>query len=137
VVSSGGGDLRLELGKAGAVQVAAAPAPAVAAPPPAVASADQVATRVETTEFRMGMQPIRTDGQIRAHQIKEGASLPRLQQAGLRPGDIITRVNGSMLNEEQLMELSWTMTNSERTEFEVIRGGKPVKLVYQPNAIRQ
>ena len=40
------------------------------------------------------------------------------------------------LDEERLMELSWSMSNSERTEFDVIRNGKPIKLASQPGAAR-
>ncbi len=73
---------------------------------------------------------------MRGYEFRQGASLPRLQQAGLRPGDIITGVNGSTLSEDQLMELSWTMSNSEKTEFDVIRDGKPLKLALQPASVR-
>lgn len=133
IAESGGADLRLELGKAGAVQIAAA-APAAAAVQPAAAAA--VADRVETTELRLGLEPVESGGRTRGYRFRDGASLPRLEQAGLRPGDIITGVNGSVLDEERLMELSWTMTNSERTEFDVIRNGKPIKIALQPGASR-
>jgi hypothetical protein len=41
-----------------------------------------------------------------------------------------------MLDEERLTELSWAMSNSERTEFDVIRDGKPIKLALQPGTAR-
>ena len=133
LASSGGGDLRLELGKPGAVQVAAAAPVATASP---AAATGPVADKVETTELRLGLQPVESGGRVRGYRFREGASLRRLQQAGLRPGDVITGVNGSVLDEERLMELSWSMSNSERTEFDVIRNGKPIKLASQPGAAR-
>ena len=133
LVSSGGVDLRLDLGKSGAVQVAAAlPAPAAAVG----TTMPQAAERIETTELRLGLKPVEMGGRVRGYEFRSGASLPRLQQAGLRAGDIITGVNGSMLDEERLTELSWAMSNSERTEFDVIRDGKPIKLALQPGTAR-
>ncbi|MGQ0661016.1 MAG: hypothetical protein ACT4N3_09125, partial [Sphingosinicella sp.] len=73
---------------------------------------DQAALRVETLRYRMGLQPVTTDGRVTGHIVRAGASMPALERAGLRPGDVIRRVNGSEFNGEQLEELAWTMANS-------------------------
>jgi general secretion pathway protein C len=125
IVSSGGGDIRLELNKIGGTPVApaaASPVSAVAAPGAGASSAQR-----ETTQFRLGLQPVTTNGRISGYAVKPGANLPRLQQAGLQPGDVIVSVNGSQLDEERLMELSWQLSNSQSAEFEYIRNGQRMK----------
>ncbi len=91
---------------------------------------------METNELRLGLEPIQANGRIGGYRVRPGASLKRLEQAGLRPGDVITRVNESQLDEERLLELSWAMSNAEQTEFEILRDGKPMKLALQPPRVR-
>ena len=57
-----------------------------------------------------------------------GASLPLLERAGLRPGDVIVRVNGSQFDQERLEELAWTLANSDAVTFEIERDGRPQRL---------
>jgi general secretion pathway protein C len=127
IASSGGGNVRLDLNRPGATPVAAAGAPAPASAP---AQSD----RRETTDLRLGLQPLA--GRRGGYLVKSGVDLPRLAQAGIQPGDIITRVNGSALDEERLLELSWEMSNAEQTEFEVLRNGRPMKMTLAPGSIR-
>jgi hypothetical protein len=44
---------------------------------------------------------------------------------------VILGVNGSGLDEERLMELSWQIANSSHVDFEVSRAGKKMKLSLQ------
>jgi type II secretory pathway component PulC len=133
ILGSPSGDQKLEFGKAGTSAVPSAPTPAYAAPPPAGSAppASDVIRRAEATAFRLGMQPVKSGGQVTGHQIKPGVKLPHLDRAGLVAGDVILGVNGSVLNEEQLAELSWTIANSSSTEFEVLRDGRKIKLALQ------
>jgi general secretion pathway protein C len=129
IASSAGGDIRLELNKPGGTPVAAAPgAPAAtrAGGPSASASAQR-----ETMELRLGLEPVKSNGRTSGYSIKPGAVPARLQRAGLKPGDVILRINGSELDEERLMELSWQLSNSERTEFEFVRNGQTMKAALQ------
>jgi general secretion pathway protein C len=105
--------------------VTAAGAPAVPVQP---AAADEAAQREETLRYRLGLEPRRVGERIASHVVRPGANLPVLQRAGLRPGDVILRVNGSQLDEERLAELAWTIANSERVEFEIERDGRPMRL---------
>lgn len=105
--------------------VTAAGAPAVPVQP---AAADEAAQREETLRYRLGLEPRRVGERIASHVVRPGTSLPVLQRAGLRPGDVILRVNGSELDEERLAELAWTVANSERVEFEIERDGRPMRL---------
>jgi general secretion pathway protein C len=131
IASAAGGDIRLELNKAGGVALAPSAA-APAAAPVAAPSAAPASQQRETMRYRLGLQPMKSGGRISGYQIKPGAQLPQLASAGLRPGDIILGVNGSQLGEEQLMELSWTIANSNSTEFEFIRNGKRMKVALNP-----
>jgi general secretion pathway protein C len=124
IASSPAGDVRLELGKPGASLLARPPAPAAASAiaPPGAASAQR-----EILELRLGLQPVRSNGRISGFSIRPGPVPQRLSQAGLQPGDVISKVNGSELDEERLMELSWEMSNAGRTEIEFVRNGRRMK----------
>ena len=104
--------------------VAAASGPPAAAAPQAMASASETQLREETLRYRLGLEPHRAAGRIVGFTIRPGANLPALQRAGLRAGDRIVSVNGSILDEERMLELAWTIANSDRTEFEFERGGR-------------
>jgi type II secretory pathway component PulC len=133
ILGSASGDQKLELGKSGTTPVASAPVAAPVAPAGSGAPAQSEATRkAETNAYRIGLEPVKANGAITGHRIRAGAKLPHLDRAGLVPGDVILGVNGSTLTEEQLMELSWTIANSTSTEFEVMRGGRKIKLALQP-----
>lgn len=104
--------------------VAAAPGQPAAAAPQATAAASEAQIREETLRYRLGLEPHRAAGRIAGFTIRPGANLPALERAGLRAGDRILSVNGSVLDEERMLELAWTIANSDRTEFEFERGGR-------------
>ena len=125
VLDSGGTEIRL-----GFDGVADAPGAAVAEPPGQAAQtpAGEAALRQETQRYRLGLAPRRQNGRVIGFTVRPGAELPALARAGIQPGDVILSVNGSTLNEEQLLELAWTIANSNRAEFEVERGGRRLRL---------
>jgi general secretion pathway protein C len=127
IASSGGGDIRFELNKAGAVTLASA-----AAPPLATAAAPPASSGRETLQYRLGLEPVKSGGRISGYSVRPGADLPHLQQAGLQPGDVIVGVNGSAFDEERLAELSWTIANSGSVEIDYLRGGKRMKARIAP-----
>jgi type II secretory pathway component PulC len=132
ILGSPSGDQKLELGKSGTTPVASTPVATPIGPVGSGASAESEATRkAETNAYRIGLEPVKANGAIAGHRIRAGSKLPHLDKAGLMPGDVILGVNGSLLNEEQLMELSWTIANSASTDFEVMRGGRKIRLALQ------
>jgi general secretion pathway protein C len=132
ILGSASGDQKLELGKSGTTPVASGTVATPVAPAASAVPAQSEAIRkTETNAYRIGLEPVKANGAIAGHRIRAGAKLPHLERAGLMPGDVILGVNGSVLNEEQLMELSWTIANSASTEFEVMRGGRKIKLALQ------
>ncbi len=114
LLRSANGDIRLDF--AGATASAAQSAPADSAGPD------------DALRYRLGLAPRRVDGRVVGHEVRAGAELPALTAAGIRPGDLILSVNGSRLDEERVAELAWTLTNSDRVEFEIERGGRPLQL---------
>lgn len=118
VLATGSGEVRL--GFDGVAQPQAAPA-AAAAPADA-------AQREEGLRYRVGLAPRVAGGRVNGYTVRPGASLPALERAGIRPGDVILRVNGSQFDEERLSELAWQIANSDHVEFEVERGGRPMRM---------
>ena len=118
ILASAGGEMRL--GFDGAARPQGAP-PVTAA---SAAATGEAAWREDTLRYRVGLEPRRVGGRVSGFTFRSGARLPSLQRAGLRPGDLILRVNGSALDEERMLELSWQMSNSDRVEFEIERGGR-------------
>ncbi|HST35908.1 MAG TPA: PDZ domain-containing protein [Allosphingosinicella sp.] len=124
VLDSGGTEIRLGFDGIAEAQATAAPPPGQAAQAPA----GEASLRQETQRYRLGLVARRQNGRVTGFIVRPGAELPTLARAGIQPGDVILSVNGSTLNEEQMLELAWTIANSNRTEFEVERGGRRVRL---------
>ena len=104
---------------------------ATAAPGDAPTTTSQAAPATggeDTLRYRLGLAPVRQGDRVIGHTIRVGAEIPALARAGLRPGDTILSVNGSVLDEERMMELAWTIANSEQTEFEVRREGRTMRM---------
>lgn len=114
VFASAAGEVRL--GFDGPAQAAAGAAPASAPP------GDDV------LPYRLGLAPRRVGGQVTGFTVRPGASLPALERAGIRPGDVILAVNGSRFDEERMLELPWQIANSTRTEFAVERAGRRMQM---------
>ena len=127
IATSGSGNVRLDLGKAGAQPVAPTVAPLGPGAPSAAAAGSEARAARETMQFRLGLEPVKSGGRISGFAVKPGAALPHLAGAGLQPGDVLLSVNGSQLDQERLMELSWEFANSGRTDIEFMRGGKRMK----------
>jgi type II secretory pathway component PulC len=119
--SAAGGEVRL--GFDGPVQ--AAPGAPAAAPASPVAGGAQ---REEALRYRLGLAPRRVGGRVTGFTVRANVEMPALARAGIRPGDVITGVNGSVFDEERMQELPWQIANSTRVEFEVERGGRRLRL---------
>jgi len=119
VLATASGEVRLGFDGIAQAQAQAAPAPVAAA---------AAAQREDTLRYRLGLAPRQVGGRVSGYVMRPGASLPALERAGIRPGDLILSVNGSELDAERLEELSWQIANSTRIEFEVERGGRRLRL---------
>jgi hypothetical protein len=117
VLATAAGEVRL--GFDGVDQAAPAAAPAAAA------------QSEETLRYRLGLEPRIVRGRIDGFTVRPGADLPALARAGIRPGDVILRVNGAQLDEERREELAWQIANSAHVEFEIERAGRPLRLTLQ------
>jgi len=122
ILASPGGELRLGFDGVSQAQ------PASAAP---AASASGEALRDETLRYRLGLAPRQAGGRTTGFVVRPNVSMPALERAGLRPGDVIVGVNGSGFDEERMLELAWQIANSTRTEFEVERGGRRIRLAIE------
>jgi S1-C subfamily serine protease len=120
-----GGELRLGFDGASPVLPAAAATAATAAP------ASEKALRDETLRYRLGLTQRQAGGRTTGFVVRPNVSMPALERAGLRPGDVIVGVNGSGFDEERMLELAWQIANSSRTEFEVERGGRRIRLAIE------
>jgi len=118
LLRSSAGTVRLDFAGASA---AGPDRPTAGAAPPASGG--------DTLNYRLGLAPRRQGGMVTGHVVRAGASLPPLERAGIRPGDVILAVNGSRLDQERMLELPWTLENADGVTFEIERGGQRLRLV--------
>jgi len=123
VFESAAGEMRL--GFDGPVQAVPGTAPSVPAPG---TGSREGAQREESLRYRLGLAPRRAGGRVTGFTVRSNVEMPALARAGIRPGDVITGVNGSVFDEERMQELAWQIANSTRVEFEVERGGQRLRL---------
>ena len=111
----------------GATVVAAAPLPSIAPARP-----DERTVR-ETLAFQQALAPRVEDGTITGYALKSDAMPPIFRKAGLRPGDVITGVNGRGFNSPQDMTtLSREIDVSATVVFEIRRNGKRSEIQVNP-----
>jgi hypothetical protein len=92
------------------------------------AAAGESAQRDETLRYRLGLEARTVGRRVSGYTIRSGAELPQLARAGLQPGDLILRVNGSEFGPEQVENLAWQMANSDSMVFDIERSGRPLRL---------
>lgn len=114
-----GGGAEYRLGFTGAESTVAAPAAPAATP--------QAGWRQDTQHYLLGMAPRRVNGRVSGYTIRPGMNFPALAAAGLRPGDLVLTVNGSEFDQERLMDLAATLSNSTRTVIEFQRDGRVMR----------
>lgn len=88
----------------------------------------EAAIREDGVRYRLAFSPRESGGRISSHVLRSGQALPVLERAGLRPGDVILRVNDSEFDQERMMELARTVATSDRIVFEIERDGRPLRL---------
>lgn len=81
--------------------------------------------RAETIEFRLGLSPRVQDGRITGFTIKPDAKMPIFEQAGLRPGDVVTGMNGrGILAESDIDGIARETRLSNTMVFQIERDGQ-------------
>lgn len=87
-----------------------------------------------TRQYMAGLRPRRADGRIAGFTLQRGVRMPVLEQAGLRPGDVLLSVNGEpVADAEYIQNLSRTIVGTYTTRFEVERNGQVINLAIQVN----
>lgn len=75
------------------------------------------------------LQPVMENGQIKGYQLGDSPYTPVLREAGLSPGDVVTRVNGiSVTDQARAAEIFNQLSTAGRIDLEVERGGAPMAL---------
>lgn len=134
LLEAGGARLRLGFGDGGPTASAAAvdaPAPARATAPAAragpVVAGLADAARAAGRAYKLGLRPVDDNGRTTGFRVMPGVRMPGLDEAGLRPGDIITSVNGMAFeDEERVAELGDEIAGSYEATFEWLRDGQPM-----------
>lgn len=125
------------LGFSGPAVGLGAPPAGPAAAPSAAPNRATPAERADTARYRTALAPHMVDGRTVGYAIRPGVSLPLLERAGLRPGDVILMVNGHSLDSgEKIEELASEINAATTTEFEIIRSGRRQRFSLQPSSSR-
>ncbi len=71
------------------------------------------------------VQPARSDGVMRGYRIYPGRNRDLFQQAGLRPGDIVTSINGVSLDDpSKSFQLLGDLSSAQQLNLQIERGGQ-------------
>jgi general secretion pathway protein C len=135
VILSRGGrleTLRLERDKPGAGGPAPAPPVATAAPDDATSPTQQLARirdevakdPAKASEY-VRVQPANVGGQLKGYRVYPGRDRSAFTQAGLRPGDLVTAVNGVQLDDPaKALQLLGDLGQAGQVNLVVERGGQ-------------
>lgn len=130
LMTGSAGSMRMEIGKGPFLPVLD---PSASAGTWSGAEAFTDAPRSEASQ-PLGLTPVRTNGRIEGFAITPATSIPQLQQAGLKVGDVLVAVNGQAFEStEKVLELSNEIATSRTAEFEYVRQGKRLKSTLRIN----
>lgn len=123
---------RLRLG--GGALAAVAPAAQAAAAIAPASGASHAPTAQDAVRYHSALAPRRIGDRTTGYTVRANASLPLLQQAGLRPGDVLVSVNGqSFDSDERVLELSREIAGSHEAVFEFEREGRRMQATLPVN----
>jgi general secretion pathway protein C len=81
-------------------------------------------------------QPFMPDGQLKGYRIYPGPNRDQFTALGLRPGDLVTEINGVTLdNPAQGMEVFRSLGEAAQVSITVERDGQPTVLSLNMNQI--
>lgn len=103
---------------------AAGPAPAAAAIAAASAAARPGDLAASASDYRLGLRPRKVDGRTTGYTVADISRLALLRRAGLRVGDVVTMVNGSIIaSDEKLLEMPAEVAGANQVEIMYERQG--------------
>lgn len=89
---------------------------------PAAVAGDSVA-------WRLALEPVRTGGSITGWRVRDLARLPQLAAAGLKPGDVLTDIDGNaLLNEERILALPSELAANPGAQLGYLRNGNKARI---------
>ena len=75
------------------------------------------------------VQPAYNAGQLRGYRIYPGRNRSLFNEAGLRPGDLVTELNGTRLDDpSQALQMLGTLSQATSLSVVILRGGQPQTL---------
>ena len=75
------------------------------------------------------VQPAYNAGQLRGYRIYPGRNRTLFSEAGLRPGDLVTELNGvSLDNPTRALQLLGDLSSATSLNVTILRGGQPQQL---------
>lgn len=124
---------RLGSGPAAALRAGPRPGPGGAAP---ASVQDMVARNAAGFLDVIRPQPFMPDGQLKGYRIYPGPNRDQFTALGLRPGDLVTEINGVTLdNPAQGMEVFRSLGEAAQVSITVDRDGQPTVLSLNMNQI--
>ncbi len=86
---------------------------------------DEILTDPTKASNYLRVQPANVNGQLRGYRIYPGRERDAFQQLGLRPGDLVTAVNGVQLDDNQkALQLLGDLSQANAVTLTVERGGQ-------------
>lgn len=87
---------------------------------------EQVLTDPSRASDYIRVQPASSGGQLRGYRIYPGKERAAFTAAGLRPGDLVTQVNGIQLNDANTaLQMLGQLSQSSSVSMVIERGGQP------------
>lgn len=118
---------------------AAAPARPASTPPARAASIQEVIRQEPTalTEI-IRPQPVFKDGQQQGYRVYPGRQREQFAQLGLRPGDLVTQINGMALDDPTRgMEIFRSLADASSVTVTIDRNGEIAMLTLDTAALQQ
>ncbi|NJN46977.1 MAG: type II secretion system protein GspC [Candidatus Competibacteraceae bacterium] len=95
----------------------------------------EVVERPQVLEDLAFASPYQQDGQFIGFRLRPGRDRKLFQQLGLRPGDIVTEINGLRLTSPtQGLTLFQELLNTDQIAVQVLRNGAEIPLIFALNA---
>jgi len=126
VSSRNGTNARADASRAGA-EAASAPAPqTVKAPTDWQQQVERLRQNPDELMKRVQIVPVLDGGKLTGVRVSAGADAALINQIGLRPGDIVTSVNGMPVDSlSRGQDIMSSLKNSSSVRVTVVRDGKP------------
>lgn len=82
----------------------------------------------------MNVNPVTENGQFKGFKLSPGRDASLFARAGLRRNDLVTSVNGIVLDDpSKALSLYDELRNAQELSIEIIRGNQPLSLVFNLN----